>query len=530
MTILIQGGTILDGTGAAGYPGSLLIREDRIEAILPPDVSASADMVIDAKGRIVCPGFIDTHSHSDLQLLKDGVILPKLHQGITTEILGQDGVSVAPLKDSDRDAWLESLSGLEGETPEGVSVSLPTVASYFSAIEQENPVLNYAYLTPHGNLRLSVMGWENSLAGEAQLREMEELLRQTLEDGAVGLSTGLVYIPCVYGNQEELTRLCRIAAEYDVPFVVHQRSEGDDVLESMDELISAAEVSGAHLHISHFKVTSRRNLPKLDDVLRKVDEAKARGVRITADQYPYIMGSTMLGRVIPPWAHADGKLLENMKDPVIREKIREDILYTTTKWDNTISICTQEQIFVSSVTLPKNECFVGKNIVEIGAMVGKDPLDAMMDLLIEEENHVGMICGDATEECMRRIQRRTDVCGCTDGLLGGKPHPRVYGAFPRVLGTYVRELGNLPLELAIYKMTGLPASIFHLKDRGQIREGAFADIVVFDYETIWGNDDYLDPMQYARGIDAVLVNGVPALLNGEERLEHRGGRVLKPHR
>ena len=531
MKTQIINGTVMDGTGVKGYPGAILIEDDKIIALVhaqeQPDWSA--DKTIDAKGTVVCPGFIDTHSHSDLAVLMEHAIEPKLHQGITTEILGQDGVSMAPLPEEYVQNWRLNIGGLEGDAPDAPWHRLKTVEAYLDLAAEKRSYANIGYLVPHGNLRLSVMGFSDAPASQAQIDKMGALLRESLDAGAVGLSTGLVYVPCVYAQTEELVQLCRIAAEDDVPFVVHQRYESDRILESMKELLDVALESGVHLHISHFKITGVRNAQKRFDVFKLIDEYRARGVVFTADQYPYIAGSTMLGRIIPPWAHIGGteQLIQRMCDPATREKIKDDILYTRTVWDNMVSVCTQNGIIVTSVNKPENQECVGKSIVEIGEMRHTSPLDAAMDLLVSERNQVGMICQNGVEETMRDILVRTDVNVCTDGLLGGTPHPRVYGAFPRVLGHYVRQEKLLTLETAVAKMTQRAAQSFHLVGRGELKPGNYADIVLFDPETVVDVGTYQNPRQFARGIQTVLVNGKVVLSNGQVDANAASGRVLR---
>lgn len=297
----------------------------------------------------------------------------------------------------------------------------------------------------------------------------------------------------------------------------------------MTELLEVALQSGVHLHISHFKITGVRNAAKRFGVFELIDQYRAKGVEFSADQYPYIAGSTMLGRIIPPWAHVGGteKLIERMSDPATREKIRDDIEHTRTVWDNMVSVCTENGIIVTSVNKPENQCCVGKSIVEIGEMRGCSPLDAAMDLLVSEKNQVGMICQNGVEETMRDILVRSDVNVCTDGLLGGTPHPRVYGAFPRLLGHYVREEKLLTLEAAVQKMTQRAARSFHLLGRGELKAGNQADIVIFDPNTIIDVGTYQNPRQFASGIDRVFVNGKIVLENGLVDKNAASGQVLR---
>lgn len=514
MQTLIKNGLIYDGNGGRPFQGEIAFTDDTITAI-GTRLNGTFDSVLDVNGKAVCPGFIDTHSHSDLRVLVDSAIPSKLMQGITTEVLGQDGVSMAPIPEEFSRQWRLNIGGLEGDDP-SVDWKSSGAEEYFSKIKANKPCANYAYLCPHGNIRMEVCGISDKPATEEQLCQIEQLLRRELDAGAVGMSSGLIYIPCVYATTEEMIRLCKILKEYDRPLVVHQRMEFNDIMTSMAELAEIVRGSGVHLHISHFKMGGRKNEPLRFEAFRLLEQLQTEGYEISVDQYPYGAGSTMLGACIPPWAHAGGtdRLLERMRDPEIRAKIKSDILNNDTVWDNHIEFCTPEGIVVSDVTKEHNKQYVGKNIVEIGAMMGVDYVDAVIDLLLDEENMVGMIEHYGTEECISAIMKRPEMNVCTDGLLGGKPHPRVYGAFPRVLGKYCRQDKLFPLETAIYKMTRKPADAMRIYDRGVLEAGRKADIVVFDPDTIIDKATYANPRQYSEGIDYVFVNGICAMEHG----------------
>ena len=346
------------------------------------------------------------------------------------------------------------------------------------------------------------------------------------------MSSGLIYIPCVYATTEEMIRLCRILKEYDRPFVVHQRMEFNDIMTSMQELADIVRGSGVHLHISHFKMGGRKNEPLRYEAFRLIEQLQTEGYEISFDQYPYGAGSTMLAACIPPWAHAGGtdKLLERMRDPVERARIKSDILNNDTVWDNHIEFCTPEGIVVSDVTKDENKKYLGKNIVEIGEMMGVDYVDAMLDLLLDENNIVGMIEHYGTEECITAIMKRPEMNACTDGLLGGKPHPRVYGAFPRILGKYSRDDGLFPLETAIYKMTRKPAEAMRIADRGVLAPGRKADIVVFDPDSVKDLATYENPRQYSVGIEHVFVNGIKAVEGDKLFEDAASGQVVRAGR
>ncbi|HBG0550666.1 TPA: D-aminoacylase [Clostridioides difficile] len=398
MRTLIKHGLIVDGNKTPAYEGDILIENEKILKI-SQDLNEEADKVIDAKGRVICPGFIDTHSHSDLVILVNPYNEVKIRQGITTEVLGQDGISMAPLPQEHISSWRKNLAGLDGESDE-IDWKYETTENYLKMMDYNGVGLNETYLVPHGNVRMEAMGLEDRPATKEEIQKMCEITERELKAGAIGLSTGLIYIPCAYSLTEEIIEMCKVVAKYDGVFVVHQRSEADTILTSMEE------------------------------------------------------------------------------------------------------------------------------IIEIGKMRGKDPLDATFDLLKEEENAVGMVDFYGLEEHIIGFMKRDEQNVCTDGLLAGKPHPRAYGSFPKILGRYVRELNVLTIEEAVYKMTKKAARSFSIKDRGELKEGYFADIVIFDKDTVSGCDDFINSMQYPTGIDYVIINGNCVVEEGKYN-KIKAGKVLK---
>ena len=359
---------------------------------------------------------------------------------------------------------------------------------------------------------------------------MEEILERQLQEGAIGLSTGLIYIPCVFSKTEELVRLCRIVKKYNKVFVVHQRFQNEYILDSMDELKYIVEESGVHLHISHLQVDGKDIANMRHDLYRKIEEIEALGADVTADQYPYTVASTMMGAMMPAWAHVGGThcLLKRLADRDIREKIKEHLRHPEAhKEENTIQIAGYEGICISSVNKPENQQYVGKNLIELSEMTKQDPLDAAMDLLLDEENKVGMIVNYTTEECIMDHMIRNEINLCTDGLLGGRPHPRVYGAFPRFLGRYSREKGLMPMEEAIYKMTKKAAEAMNFDDRGSLEIGKKADIVIFDPETIIDVGTFENPRQHPKGIKRVIVNGKTVASDGIVFENIAAGQVIR---
>lgn len=531
MQILIKNALIADGSREPLFKGHIIIEENRIKEIRTKAVESEEgfDEVIEADGLVAAPGFIDTHSHSDLKVLTEPLVLPKVMQGITTEVLGQDGISMAPLPKKYIDSWRKNIAGLDGES-DAVNWEFETTENYLKLIEEAKPGINEAYLVPHGNVRMEAIGLEDREPTADEINKMCEITRREMEAGCLGLSSGLIYTPCAYSDTAEIIELCKVVAEYDGVFVVHQRSEADTILSSMEEIIEVGRKSGVKIHYSHFKVCGKDNWDKLEAMLLLLDKAREDGIRVSLDQYPYIAGSTMLGIILPPWAHAGGtnELIKRLKDKDQRKKMRMDIAAGIPGWDNFIQFAGVEGIFITSTASIKNQKLIGKSLKEIGDLKGIDPLEAAFDLLAEENNAVGMVDFYGTEEAVIKILKREEMNACTDGLLSGKPHPRVYGSFPRILGKYVREEKVLSLEEAVYKLTFKAAEAMNIKDRGLLKTGYYADITIFNPDEIVDKGTFTDPIQYPEGICHVVVNGQFAVRNGVHT-GNQAGRVLRRH-
>lgn len=526
MKILIKNGLIVDGSGSKPYISDLLINNNKIERI--GTVDEEVDKIIDAKGLAVAPGFIDTHSHSDLDVLIRPEVMPKIMQGITTEFLGQDGISMAPLPKQYISPWRKNLAGLDGVSDE-INWEYETTENYLKMIDKVRPGINECYLVPHGNIRMEAMGLDNRIPTQDEIEKMKKVTKREMEAGAWGVSTGLIYMPCAYGQTNEIIEICKVVAEYDGCFVVHQRSEADSILNSMKEVIEIGRQSGVRIHWSHFKVCGKKNWDKVEKVVELLEEAKKEGIRVSFDQYPYVAGSTMLGVILPPWVHDGGtdKVIERLQDSDLRERMIYDMEHGIEGWDNFMDFAGLDQIFITSVNTVKNQDTIGLSLTELGKLRNKEPYQATFDLLFEEENAVGMVDFYGVEEHVHRFMKLPEMNVCTDGLLcPGKPHPRLYGAFPRVLGKYVREDKVLSLEEAIYKMTKKPAITFGIKNRGELIEGNYADITIFNPNTIVDKGTYIDPIQFPEGIEYVIVNGVVTVEKGQHTTK-RNGIVLR---
>lgn len=520
LDLLLKNGVIVDGSGEPRFTGDVGVKDGLITSL--GEVDDDAKEVLDVSGCVVSPGFIDTHSHSDLFLIHEPSALPKIMQGITTEIVGQDGLGEAPIRPELVEEWRRYLSGLNGDPP--IDWSWESMKGYLDALESARTSVNVVSLVGHGNLRLLAVGMEDRKPTADELDEMKRLLRESLSDGAIGMSTGLIYAPCVYADTSELTELCKVVAEYSGVFVVHMRNEGDELLESIDEVMTITRGSGVHTHISHFKASGERNWEKSKDALSKLDEAVQEGLDVSYDQYPYTAGSTFLSSLLPIWVHDGGvdKLLERLNDPEIRDRIRTEYGERieggrTTGWD---------RVLVTYVETEANKTIEGNSLEEIGVKRGQPPVDALMDIVLEERNMASMASFSMSENDVERIMSHQLGMICTDGLLLGKPHPRAYGAFPRVLGRYVRERGVQSLEEAVRRMTSYPSRIFNLGKRGVIRENFIADLVVFLPDKIIDTSTYEAPRKHPEGVKHVIVAGKVAVRNGEYSGE-RNGEVIR---
>ncbi|WP_038370933.1 N-acyl-D-amino-acid deacylase family protein [Brachybacterium phenoliresistens] len=516
--ILLRGAQVLDGTGAAGFRADVLVREGRIAAIgrsrgevaVPPGTHR-----IDADGQVLAPGFIDLHSHADLRILLEPAHPSRITQGFTTEVLGQDGLSYAPVTDAVLPELRAKIAGWNGD-PEGFDWSWRGVGQYLDRLDQ-GIATNAAHLVPHGTVRAVAAGWEDAPLTAAQLARMEELVSQGLAEGAVGLSTGLTYTPAMYAGREELVRLCRVVAAAGGVFAPHTRSYGAGALEAYREVLEVARDSGCALHLTHATMNFPPNAGRAGELLALVDAAIAEGGDVTVDSYPYLAGATTLAAVLPSWASAGGleATLGRLADPAALARIREALEVTGSDGCHGVT-ADWETIEISGVSRPELSGRVGRTIAQIARAEGIEPFAVLVDQLRRDRLATGILQHVGHEENVRAIQRHPAHLVGSDGLLvGAKPHPRAWGTAPQLLGRYVRELGDLTLEEAIAHLTGRAARRLRLRDRGLVREGWAADLVLFDPETIAPGATYEHPREPAIGISWVLVNGRAALAEGE---------------
>lgn len=523
--LIVRNGKVYDGTGAPWVRADIGVIGDRIAAI-GQLAKASALEVIDAEGMCVSPGFIDIHSHSDVPILVNPKAESKVRQGVTTEVIGQCGSSAAPINQRNR-PLAEAMA-----REYGINFPWSSLAGYLRAVAAAGPSVNIVPVVGHGPVRAAVMGMERRAPTAGELGEMMQLVTAAMEEGARGFSSGLIYPPSSYADAEELVALCGVVSRYDGIYLTHMRNESEGLLDSIEESLAVAKRAAVRLQISHHKVVGRPNWGLQRESLHRMAQARAEGVDVTADQYPYLASSTGLSSVIPAWAHEGGpaEMVRRLADPEASARIRREIEEGQVKRGAQWS-----ELFIASVNVPEHKQWEGMNLAEIAAARGTDPVSAVFDLL-SSGKYVGQVRFGMREEDVREIMAHPLVMIGSDGsclapygpLGAGKPHPRNYGTFVRVLGKYVREEGVLELAEALRKMTSLPASRMRLEDRGLLRPGLAADITVFDAEQVGERATYVAPHQYPVGIRAVVVNG-KLTVDGGEHTGAAAGRVLVRH-
>lgn len=533
---IILNGKIIDGTGNPWFQADVGIKNSKIAKIGRLN-GAPADDVLDATGLSVCPGFIDIHSHADHGFLFDPRCENIVHQGITTVLVGQCGVSLSPINPQKKEPLIEFLAH---SLPAGVELNLTwnTFEEYLGAMEQLGCAANQAHLVGFGTVRIAGPGYVDRPPTPEELDEMKGYVDEAMRAGAFGMSTGLIYTPQAYADRDELIELANVVAKHNGLYFSHVRSEGAAVVEAFKEAIEITEKSGCGGgQICHHKVMGKTNWGKSDITLKVIEDANDRGINIRCDQYPYTRAMTLLMTVLPPWVHVGGveKILERLQNPEDLEKIKQDINAGSKGWDNWIAECGWNGIFVSNVKSDKWKDMEGKSIAEIMKLKAyPDEFTVLVEILVDEKTEVAMTAEYGDEEELKRIMRGrynmvgTDswVAAPTGVLSHGTPHPRFYGTYPRVLGKYVREEKVLLLEDAIRRMTSFPAQRLGLRDRGLLREGMFADIVIFDPATIIDTATYENPHQFPEGIKYVLVNGV-TLIKDNDQIDNLPGHILR---
>jgi len=509
--VIIKSGHIVNGAGNPWYKADIGISEEKIAAIGKLE-KERATKIIDAKGLVVSPGFLDMHSHSDLALLINPKAESKIRQGITTEVIGNCGGSAAPLNDFLKSEMRKTTPLLDEAKLE---LDWSTMREYLHRLDKQGVAVNVAPLVGHENIRALVIGFDNRAPTNAELKKMKNILRQAMEDGAFGMSTGLIYPPGCYAKTDELIELSRVVARHGGIYTSHIRGEGEELVSSVKEAIKIGEKARLPVEISHHKAGGKANWGKVKRTLKMMNDARARGVDVTCDVYPYTAASFGLSAMLPPWAHEGGspKLIERLKDSKLREQLKREMLDGIPGWSSPLRAAGWNATLISRSRLHQD--YEGKAIAEIVKSKKVDPFEFAFDLLIEENMSVSVVRFAMCEEDVRTVLRHPEAMIGTDAsavapygvLRKGKPHPRSYGTFPRVLGKYVREDKVLRLEDAVRKMTSLPAQKLGLRNRGFIAEGMQADITIFSTEKVADKATYAEPHQYPEGIEYVLVNG-----------------------
>ena len=526
--IVITNGHIIDGTGSPWYSGDIGIRDGKIAAI--GNLSTSArKRTIDAAGKVVAPGFIDMLGQSELTILVDPRLPSKIYQGITSEITGE-GSSIAPLND----AIIQSDRG--GYDHYKITPDWRTLRQYFARLEKQGIGINVADYVGATQVRRVVLGDNDVQPTPAQLDQMKSLVRDAMKDGAVGVSTSLEYAPAPYAKTDELIALASEASKFGGIYATHMRSEGDAIMESIDETLRIGREAHIPVEIWHLKVAGKTNWGRMPEVVAKINAARASGADVSADTYAYTAWFNDFSAFIPPWAHDGGtaKLIERLKDPATRARIRKDMLAATKDWDNEWQeISGPDAIMIGAVQNPKLLPLQGKRLSEIAKSSNKDPIDALCDLLIEDPGIGVAVFGMSQPDVTLALQQPwvsvdNDSEGTSpEGILGeAHPHPRAYGTFPRILGKYVREDKALSLEDAIRKFSALPAQRMRLTDRGVLKASMWADVVIFDPATVRDRATFDNPNQLSEGMQYVLVNGVPVIDQGK-MTGARPGKVLR---
>jgi N-acyl-D-amino-acid deacylase len=517
--LVLRGGWVLDGAGNAEFRADVAIEQGRIAALGQLDQAGAHD-VLDVTGLTVCPGFIDVHSHSDALPFWPDPLPAKILQGVTTEVNGNCGHSPFPLNPDTVDLLREAQAATFSSLP----WDWTRLSGYLERLEAVGPVSNVAPLLGHGAIRAAVLGFDNRAPTADELRAMQRLVAESLEDGAVGLSSGLIYAPAVYSETPELVALAEVLRGSGRPYTTHPRGETHNLFSALDEAVTIGEQAGVPVQVSHLKAAGRSNFGRAHEILTLIERSRARGLDVSGDIYPYDAGSGSLSALLPPWCHEGGRtmLLERLNDPEIRARIGRDIAEGLPDWVNLAEAAGWENIWITSAE--RSQSYLGWSIADIAAEHGVEPTEALCTMMLEQRGNATMMLRMMDASDMETMLAHPLVMIGSDAIITrGRPHPRTWGTYPRVLGHYARDIKLFSQAEAVRKMTSFPAQRFGLFDRGLVRPGLWADLVVFDAATVLDRATPEDPEQAPAGMPHVLVNGQFAVRDGR----YTGGRFGK---
>jgi N-acyl-D-amino-acid deacylase len=527
LDLVIKNGKIVDGSGNPWFYGDVGVSGGKIAAV--GAINQEARRVIDAAGRVVCPGFIDGHCHSDLMILDRPESEIKLRQGVTAEVVGNCGLAPAPYVPEHAESLKKYVEPVLGTRSHCKAWPWTTVGEYMSCVNEARPGEHVASYVAHGSLRIAAMGFAPRPATAVEMDRMKGWLREGLSAGAIGLSLGLLYAPGSFAPGSELDELCRELGHYGGLLSAHIRGEGNRLLQSIDEVIGLAERAEIPLHISHLKAAGKRNWGQVEAAMDRIEQARARGLDVTCDVYPYSAGSTSLTTVLPPWVLEGGidGALEALRDPAIRRRVVGELSREADDWDNLVCSTGWQSIHIATVASEANRSLEGRHIASIADERGIDPAECMIDLLLEEDGRISIVYFHMSDDDVKQVVAWDRSLIASDSLHcgEGKPHPRLYGTFPRLFAKYVRAEKALTLEQAVRKVTSFPAGRFKLGRRGLLVPGYSADLVVFDPDRIQDRADYDNPRQYPDGISHVVVAGAVTLCDGALTGERNGGLI-----
>ena len=526
--LILRGGTIYDGSGGKPFTGDVALQGDRIAAVGSLG-NAKGRTEVDARGLAVSPGFINMLSWATESLLVDGRAQSDIRQGVTLEVMGE-GFSMAPLTDAMKKEMVEQQADIKFD------VAWTTLGEYLDHLVSRGIAPNVASFVGATTVRIHEIGYADRPPTPEELARMRKLVSQAMEEGALGVGSSLIYAPAFYAKTDELVALCEEAAKYDGMYISHMRSEGNRLLEAMDELIEISRRAKIPAEIYHLKAAGQPNWGKLDAAIKKIEDARASGLKITADMYTYTAGATGLDAAMPPWVQEGGyeAWANRMKDPAIRARVAKEMTTPTDAWENFFVAAGPEKMILVGFKNEKLKPLTGKTLTEVAKMRGKSPEETAMDLVIEDGTRVGTVYFLMSEDNVRRqvslpwLSFGSDAEAPTNEgvFLKSNPHPRAYGNFARLLGKYVRDEKVIPLEEAVRKLTSLPAANLKIRDRGLLKDGYFADLVLFDPAKIQDHATFDKPHQYATGVKHVFVNGIQVLKDGEPT-GAKAGRVVR---